>query len=197
GLLPQPFFDFWGRYGFSTFNNGACQLINPLEFAPSLRLWLKGTDYEDKDQYFAYAMSFDGSLRVWGATTGKDLSIHVMQDAIMAKGKNQAKAIANGEADKWAVAALYMMQSDLKGIEAKFFDAATAAHGPLAPGEMFGLVPALPLGGQMAVENLQKVSAPEYLAMVGELNEKPVLTTRDLARRAFGAGADASIDKLI
>ncbi|MEM1233891.1 MAG: GAD-like domain-containing protein [Pseudomonadota bacterium] len=195
--MPGIFFSYWEKYGFSTFLNGFFQFINPLDFGPSLRLWLKGTEYEAKDDYFPFAMSFKGDLHVWGKRTGSDLSISLFQDAIIARKRNNAKGIAAGQGDKWASLALYMMPKDMDGIEGEFFSAGLKAHGALAPGEMYGLVPELPIGGEMSPTNLKKVSAPEYLAMVGELNEKPVLTTADLARRAFGPGADASIDKLI
>ncbi|PHI34750.1 glutamyl-tRNA amidotransferase [Pseudoalteromonas sp. GCY] len=42
-------------------------------------------------------------------------------------------------------------------------------------GEIYGFVPALALGGEPKLENLQKVKATEHLAFLADLGEKRVM----------------------
>ncbi len=50
------------------------------------------------------------------------------------------------------------------------FPQALAKLGPLAPGEIYGFVPALQLGGEMRIENVRKVGVVEHLLLLAQLS---------------------------
>ncbi|RXE86551.1 glutamyl-tRNA amidotransferase [Pseudoalteromonas sp. A757] len=65
---------------------------------------------------------------------------------------------------------------DLKDHNEKpLFERAVEKLGPLENGEIYGFVPALALGGEPKLENLQKVKATEHLAFLADLGEKRVM----------------------
>ncbi|ATD09359.1 hypothetical protein PPIS_b0142 [Pseudoalteromonas piscicida] len=55
------------------------------------------------------------------------------------------------------------------------FERAVEKLGLLENGEIYGFVPALALGGEPKLENLQKVKATEHLAFLADLGEKRVM----------------------
>src|SRR5690606_34269430 len=69
--------------------------------------------------------------------------------------------------------------------------------GVLGPNQIYGLVPAAPLGGQMQLEHLQIVDAPDYLAMLPELAPVRELSMQNLMRMAFGGAAVQSLGNLL
>ncbi|SFJ01594.1 GAD-like domain-containing protein [Jannaschia pohangensis] len=205
GIAPEAMCDYWRRFGFSVFQDGWFQLVNPETYAPMLGAWLEGTDLEGKDDYIAVTRTALGEVNVWGRKTGYGFSISVMSDGIILKRKNNAAGIAKGQADKWGESILWgcgllnygTPNMDHDDLYVRLFLAAKARLGPLGPDQMYGFVPALPLGGKIDADNLQIVSAPEHLTMLAGISERPVLTFDDLVKRAFGAGAVEDANKMI
>ncbi|RXE89640.1 glutamyl-tRNA amidotransferase [Pseudoalteromonas sp. A757] len=67
-------------------------------------------------------------------------------------------------------------QIDLIDInEQPLFERTLERLGPLENGEIYGFAPALALGGEPKLENLQKVKATEHLAFLADLGEKRVM----------------------
>ncbi len=89
------------------------------------------------------------------------------------------------------------MTPDSDNNRIQLFLQAKEALGALGPNQIYGLVPAAPLGGQMQLDNLQITDAPAYLALLPELAPVRVMTMQDLARMAFGDTAAQSLDKLL
>lgn len=89
------------------------------------------------------------------------------------------------------------MTPDLDDSRIQLFLQAKEAMGILGPNQIYGLVPAAPLGGQMQLDNLQITDAPSYLALLPELAPVREMTMQDLARMAFGGAAAQSLNKLL
>lgn len=187
--LPEALLDYYRRFGFSVFLDGYFQLVNPETYAPALAQWIKGTELEKKDRYHVIFRTGLGNLAIWGEKTGYDFGISVLNDAITLNQRNNADAISKGEANKWAESLLSKVHYKKDDFYGKLFHAAKSRLGPLGPDQMYGLVPAMQVGGAMEAENLQIVSAPEYLIMLAGLSERKILGFDDLVKRAFGAGA--------
>ncbi|KIT16609.1 GAD-like domain-containing protein [Jannaschia aquimarina] len=204
-IAPEAMCDYWHRFGFSVFQDGWFQLVNPETYAPALEAWLKGTDLEGADDYIAVTRTALGEVSVWGRKTGYGFSISVMSDGLILKRKNNAVGIAKGQANKWGESLLWgcglldygTPDLDDDDIYIRLFLAAKARLGPLGPDQMYGFVPALPLGGEIDADNLQIVSAPEHLTMLAGISERPVLTFDDLVKRAFGADAVEGANKML
>ena len=196
GSAPEAMCDYWRRFGFSVFQDGWFQLVNPETYAPMLDAWLEGTDLEGKDDYIAVTRTALGEITVWGRKTGYGFSISVMSDGIILKRKNNAAGIAKGEDNKWGESIFwgcgllnYGTSKVKDNSDTQFFFSALKRLGPLGPDQMYGFVPALPLGGTLDADSLQIVSAPEHLTMLAGISERPVLTFDDLVERALRQGS--------
>lgn len=61
--------------------------------------------------------------------------------------------------------------------------------------QTYGFSPALQLDGEIGAANLKTVPAVSHLTVLADLSEKPVIGMDGLAKRAFGSGADESLDE--
>ncbi|MBT0955890.1 DUF1851 domain-containing protein [Alphaproteobacteria bacterium KMM 3653] len=184
--LPPVLIEYYQRYGFSTFLGGYFQLVNPITYAPTLRKWIKDTPLMEEDEYFVISMTCMGNMNVWGKKFGRRFVTSTWQDGILLNSFTDEKKIAAGKGNISAEDLMFEVRYKESTITTRFFKEAMATHGAPGIDQMFGLTPALPLGGTLAAENLGLVSAPEYLSMLADLAPKPILTTADLAKRAFG-----------
>ncbi|VCU61227.1 hypothetical protein EPIB2_304 [Tritonibacter mobilis] len=67
--------------------------------------------------------------------------------------------------------------------------------GPLGADQIYGFSPALQLGVENDAANLKIMPAASHLTVLAGLSEKPVIEMDGLAQRAFGSGADESLDE--
>ena len=195
--------DYWQRFGFSVFGHGWFQFVNPETYAPTLDSWLEGTELAEKDSYIAVTRSAFGDINVWGQKTGHAFTITVLTDSIELRRNNDASDIEKGHSDRRAESLMWSMKTprvkktQTPPLSTRLFLAAQKRLGPLGSDQIYGFVPALPLGGQIDSENLQIVSAPEHLSMLAELSARPVLGFDDLVKRAFGEGAAKDVDGML
>lgn len=200
--LPPILFDYWKEYGFSKYLGGYFQLVNPLDYEQVVAEWIKGSPFEGTDHFFAIYMDSFGDLKVWGLKTGYVFRIRVNYQALYKTGFKQEAKIRAGKGGQMAESLLYGVLADKITPDAdngriRLFLQAKEKLGVLGPNQIYGLVPAAPLGGQMRLEDLQIVDAPEYLAMLPELAPVREMTMQDLARMAFGDAAAESLDKML
>ena len=193
--VPEVMLDYWQRFGFSVFQDGYMQLVNPETYAAALEDWLKGTSLDGTDQYCVIQKDAFGRMIVWGQNTGINFTIRPTADAIQMRRSNQAKDIAAGDINRWAERCFHEIKLDKDDVYGRLFTEATDRLGPLGADQMLGLVPAVPLGGQLAAENFQIFSAPEHLAMLAQIGQRHVLTFDDLARQVFGEAGAKDLNK--
>ena len=193
---PESMRDYWGRFGFSVFRDGWFQFVNPSDYAPAVVAWLEGTELDGSDEYMAVTRNAFGELNVWGAKKGFAFSIAVLMDGIMLNEKNDEQAIRQGNGNRRAESLMWSEKvrpldkaSANQSISVRMFQAAQKRLGPLGSNQMYGFVPALPLGGRIDADTLQIVDAPEHLAMLAGLSTRKILTFDDIATRAFGDDA--------
>lgn len=200
--LPPILFEYWKEYGFSKYLGGYFQLVNPLDYEQVVAEWIKGSPFEGKDRFFAIRMDAFGDLRVWGVKLGNVFDISVNYHALYKTGFNHEAKIRAGKGGRTIEGQVYggsmdKLTPDSDDPRIRLFLQAKEKLGALGPNQIYGLVPAAPLGGQMQLDQLQIVDAPEYLAMLPELAPVREMTMQDLARMAFGDAAAQSLDKLL
>lgn len=196
--LPPILFDYWKEYGFSKYLGGYFQLVNPLDYEHVITEWIKGTAFEGIDRFFALRMDAFGDLQVWGARLGNIFDISVSYNAIYKTDFMQEAQIRDGKGDILVDGLIYRTLSSQidkasDDPRVKLFFQARDQLGTLGPNQIYALVPSAPLGGQMQLENLQIVDAPDYLALLPEFAQVREMTIQDLARAAFGDTAAQSL----
>lgn len=200
--LPPVLFEYWKEYGFSKYLGGYFQLVNPLDYEQVVAEWIRGTPFEGADQFFAIRMDAFGDLQVWGLKLGNVFDISVNYHALYKTGFNDEAKINAGKGGQMLEGLFYgvladQMTPDSDDSRIQLFLQAKEAMGILGPNQIYGLVPAAPLGGQMQLDNLQITDAPSYLALLPELAPVREMTMQDLARMAFGGAAAQSLNKLL
>lgn len=200
--LPPVIFDFWEKFGFSKFLDGYFQILDPRKYASALNAWLSGTVFADKDRFYAIRMDAFGNLNVYGATISAPFRTSVGLHGLISSGSDDSDLISKGRANVVIESAFFRTLADdvvidSSDVSIRLFFAAKEKLGILGPNQIYAPDPAIPLGGQMRIEDLQIVNAPEYLTMVAELAPIRVLAKADLARLAYGEGADKMIEGLL
>ena len=200
--LPQLIFSYWRRFGFSKYLDGYFQFIDPRLYDASLERWLSKTEFSSGDHYYPVRMNAFGDINIIGVKTGQAFETSVHFHSLIKAMRDDRDLISNGRADSivgsiafQTLAENFLPVSDNSGI--RIFFAAKDKLGLLGPNQIYAPVPAIPLGGQMRIEDLQIVDAPEYLTMVAELAPVRVMTIADLARMAYGDGSDATLNGLL
>ncbi|MEP3050955.1 MAG: GAD-like domain-containing protein [Erythrobacter sp.] len=200
---PETMREYWSRFGFSVFRDGWFQFVNPSDYAPALAAWLKDTELDGGDEYMAVTRNAFGELNVWGAKTGYAFTIAVLMDGIVLNEENDEEDIRKGNGNRRAESLMWSEKvrpldkaSARQPISVRMFLAAQKRLGPLRSNQMYGFVPALPMGGCMDADTLQIVDAPEHLTMLAGLSSREILTFDDIATRAFGADAVSDAHKM-
>lgn len=186
--LPDQLLQYWRDYGWSGYGNGLFWTINPDEYAPVVATWLEGTPFDGMDNYHAIALSAFGKLFLWGEKTGPSLSINAIWGMISPN--DDSKRVSEGKSDFLIRTFFSNKEKDqldqTDEDEHPLFDRAVKQLGILRPGEMYGLFPALALGGSCELEHLKKTDAVTHLTMLAQLGEKQIL--RDIVADLSASG---------
>jgi hypothetical protein len=170
--LPARLLEYWKAYGWTQYSCGFWT-VNPDDYAEILVSCLSGTPYENHDDYSVIARSAFGALFVWGKQSGIAMKIS-MPHAIIFPSHGDKKSVADGKEDLCIRVFFQLTSKDKCDFpdqnEKDLFDRALNKLGPLDYDEMYGFVPALPLGGQAKLENLRKVKALEHLLFLSQLD---------------------------
>ncbi|PAY01127.1 glutamyl-tRNA amidotransferase [Pseudoalteromonas sp. HM-SA03] len=179
--LPERLLEYWRQYGFCGWGSGIFWTVNPSEYSDVLKAWLEGVDFDKKERdenYNVIGLSAFGEIIVWGKESGNSIDINSVYGMIFPS-DNTDKLAERGEERMIDLyyAVLNKENLDLDDVnEQPLFERAVERLGPLENGEIYGFVPAIALGGEPQLENLQKVKATEHLAFLAELGEKRVMT---------------------
>ncbi|KJY90515.1 MULTISPECIES: GAD-like domain-containing protein [Pseudoalteromonas] len=178
--LPERLLEYWQEYGFCGWGNGIFWTVNPSEYSDVLKAWLENINFDKKEKienYNVIGLSAFGEIIVWGKESGNSIDINSAYGMIFPS-DNTDKLIERGEERMIDLfyAVLSKESLDLDDInDLPLFERAVEKLGPLENGEIYGFVPALALGGEPKLENLQKVKATEHLAFLADLGEKRVM----------------------
>jgi len=177
GELPEQLLDYWNEFGFCGWAEGLFWTVNPEDYSEILDGWLKDTEFEGLDQLYVIGRSAFGKLVIWGTNSGQSLDILTCYGMIFPTDCTEnLKKRGGDKAINLYFSATSKDEFELEDIEeAPLFKRALEALGPLDTDEMYGFVPALALGGEPRLENLQRVKTIEHLSFLAELGEKQVM----------------------
>ncbi|EPM49790.1 GAD-like domain-containing protein [Pseudomonas syringae] len=162
--LPDQLLDYWEEYGWSGYANGAFWTVNPQDYEYLLKSWLTTVDIP-QENYYVIARSAFGKLYVWGEKSGWCLTT----SSYSARYFRRTSKFTGKKLDLGVKAFFSFIEpehNDLEGL----FQPALDHLGPLKSDEIYGFVPALVLGGQMELKNLQKVKIIEHLELLSQLS---------------------------
>lgn len=197
-MLPPRLFEYWDRFGFSKFLHGCFQILNPADYREVLVTWMSGKPFAESDQYHAVRMDCFGNIRIWGIRTGHIYDIDVGFHAVFDHERDNSGKIKDGRSDRMIESLIFGVSPQdviptAEKSDIRLFFAAKDKLGTLGHNQIYAPVPAIPLGGEMRIEDLQIVDAPSYLTMVAEIAPPRVMTMRDLTRLAFGDGTEETL----
>ncbi|RZF99421.1 DUF1851 domain-containing protein [Pseudoalteromonas sp. CO348] len=183
GVLPDNLLEYWEKYGFCGWGDGRLWIVNPADYQDLLTEWLKGTQFEIMqnegiDIFSVIAIDAFGKMCIWGKNSGYSLKITSNYGMIFPMFNNEfyTQNGASKSLDLFFATQSQKAEIDLKDHnEQPLFERAVEKLGPLENGEIYGFAPALALGGEPKLENLQKVKATEHLAFLADLGEKRVM----------------------
>ncbi len=189
GKLPDKLLEYWGKLGFSGFKNGLFWITDPAEYEGILNSWIKNTELEKIDTFYVIARSGFGDLYLWGTKTGCQYEINTYNGYIY-EGNNVEKDIKNGK-ENLKVQVFFSGRSperiNIKLQNKKLlFKDAVKKFGPLEPDEMFTFEPALFIGGNKSLENLNKVNLHIQHSILADFSERQIIDMDDLKNMAFG-----------
>ena len=180
--LPKKLLDYWLEYGFSSWGKGIFWTVNPKDYEEALAYWLRGTEFEERqllgvDKYHVIAIGAFGRMFIWGETSGQSIKINPGYAMILPTNKTEdLNKFCSERCIELFFATMSKDLVDEKDLDDRLlFERALEKLGPLENGEIYGFVPALALGGEPKLENLQKVKATEHLAFLADLGEKRVM----------------------
>lgn len=179
GKLPDALLTFWKELGWGGYGNGLVWLVDPHEYSDVLSAWLHDTELCNKDRYHVFAYGAFGDLYAWGERTGP--SLHIDSPWSMIFPSNKSEKVAQGQARRdsllwnWFGASSRKKFDEDDDDDKPLFDRAVNLLGRLRPGEMYGFVPALALGGPCRLDHLQKVKAVEHLMFLAQVQPPRVM----------------------
>lgn len=166
GKLPDKLLEYWAEHGWSGYGEGIFWTVNPQEYEGVVDSWLEDTPLAIRDNYHLIARSVFGDLYLFGEKTGFSLKI----TAAISHYTGSFHATAANEMDR-AVQNFFLTvdkeYNDFDGM----FDSALKKLGTPKHDEMFAFVPALTLGGQATLKNLEKVKTLEHLVLLSQIAE--------------------------
>jgi len=171
GKLPDQLLHYWTEQGWCGYADGLFWTVNPQEYDPVLEAWIGDTPFMEQDAYHIIARSAFGDLYFWGEKTGNSVNLFApgsfcipRKSKVATKNINFAMQLFFGMLDR--------ERNDFEGM----FGPALKKLGRLQTDEMYGFVPAVALGGESSIENLQKVKAVEHLVLLAQLAPLEVIT---------------------
>ncbi|HIH2748338.1 DUF1851 domain-containing protein [Burkholderia aenigmatica] len=169
--LPDRLLKYWEQEGWGGYADGLFWIVNPDKYQDILNIWLKGTIFEEADNYHVIARTAFGKLYAWGEKTGPSLTVSCPTHSLIALEKDMKGPLKNPDFRvQTFFGAKTRSECDFKD-ESKqpLFKRAVGKLGQLEPNEMYGFEPALIAGGQMNLDHLKKVDLDVHLTMLRQL----------------------------
>ncbi|MCP3140512.1 GAD-like domain-containing protein [Pyxidicoccus xibeiensis] len=158
GRLPDVLLDTWAASGFQEFSNGFLWTVNPDEFRDVVEDFVPQSQAESADVIFRTAFgdlvtSYKGKLYHFSAVTMRSDDLPGPLGRIMDLYFGQKRFLD-------AIFFFSMFKKALKRL------------GAPAEDEVYALVPARAMGGEIAAENLEKANLRVYLNYLSQLQSK-------------------------
>jgi hypothetical protein len=171
GKLPVQLLAYWEQHGWCGYADGLFWTVDPQEYEPVLEAWIGDTPFMEKDAYHVIARSAFGKLYFWGEHTGDTLKV-------MAPGAYgiSRESIFQDDRLEFALRLFFSNRDREENDFNDMFSGARKKLGQLKHDEMYGLVPALALGGSATSTHLKKVKAVEHLVLLAQLAPLQIMT---------------------
>jgi len=151
--LPEPLIQDWKDIGWCSYGKGLIWIEDPAFLQPMVKAW-----FGPKNAFTAFARSGFGHLFLWDK---KDAYMLDPQHGTLAKIVSKLEVLFD------YVLCRKPYLDDV--LDLKLFRAASKKLGELAFDECYGFVPALALGGEAALANLEKLKLAEHELMLSQL----------------------------
>ena len=179
GKLPEELLEFWSVFGFCSFLDGLFSIVDPQEYASILEDWFKRVGISlDDDKYYIIGKSGFGDLYIYAAEQGYCYKLNSMNGWLIKQNNNSIDYFFSG---------LCTYTVDLEDLDTDedIFKPAVEKFGKLDKDEMFGFVPSLVAGGEITLDNVEKVNLQIHLDIILQLTEPKIITIDDLKSMAF------------
>jgi hypothetical protein len=186
GKLPNKLLEYWQNQGWCGYADGLFWTVDPDEWEGELGDWIGDTPFMEQDAYYVIGRSAFGELFLWGERTGQSLKVVTPFGMIFPS--FNAKEFAMDGPDL-AMQLFFSTSSrgsmDMRDQQEKpLFERALAKLGPVSADTLYGFVPALGLGGEPKLENLQIVDAHVHLNIIAQMTDRQ--TMRDIVSEIGG-----------
>lgn len=170
GKIPETLIDFWRLYGWTSFLKGQLWLPDPADFTPLMETVFGNDPQIDHTRCHLVAYSAFGKLFIWSEQFQR-ITIQTIHGWVFASAITDD--LYADDADKIATFAFYGdVKTDYNSVDEAgkpLYARAVKKYGSLEPGECFGFVPALVLGGSGNLEEIQRVKALEHFIFLAQL----------------------------
>lgn len=172
GRVPNSLIEMLATLGIGTWGNGKWQTVDPLRYDGLLRQTFRGDPDFIADDCTAFAIKGFGDLTCWHRRFGL-INVNVLPNAVSSTSFFEG---GPADADQAALSSFSVVPITMGEYYDKYapdgkglFKQLVAAHGPLAPGQIFAprLHPAI--GGSMSAENFRPASALEATALLHQM----------------------------
>lgn len=179
--LPNNLLNMWKSYGFCSFLNGLFSITDPQEYQNVVKDWFNaaGICLINKNFHIIATSGF-GDLFVWEETEGGSFEINLMNGWIIVNDFNKEVDLEKQINLFFASKSPYSLDIEDQNTNNELFDTAENRLGKLEYGEIFAFIPSLIAGGEMSINNLQKINIHIYLDFILQLTTPRVVTMDDL-----------------
>jgi hypothetical protein len=186
GKLPDKLLEYWQNQGWCGYADGLFWTVDPDEWEGELEDWIGDTPFMEQDAYYVIGRSAFGELFLWGERTGQSLKVLTPFGMIFPKfnDKQYQKDGANFALQLFFCGCTRESMDMQDQQEKPLFERALAKLGPVSADTLYGFVPALGLGGEPKLENLQIVDAHVHLNIIAQMTDRQIM--RDIVSEIGG-----------
>ncbi len=173
GLLPDNLLAYWERYGWCGYDHGLFWTVNPDDYSDIIHTLTAISQLDNPDENFVIARGAFGELSIWNSKRGRAMTYSPHVGLLTQTHIDQQPERSKEELEQY-LAVFFGNTSGYRYDEEDendqpLFEQALAQYGPLAANEMYAFSPAICLGGQWRLKNLEKVDITTHIAMLMEL----------------------------
>ena len=171
--VPRALIQFWRTHGRGSFEQGKFWICDPVPFQPIIDTVFHGDPELDPAEMTAIGYSAFGALKIWHRKR-RAVTLDIVFQQVSnppPKSWHDAETGRPFSPDYTVSCQLTAFQYGPALVDTDGEDLlpqAIGRLGRLAPGEIYGFVPALHLGGRYDVANLRRMDAAEHLLVVAE-----------------------------
>ena len=163
--LPNQLLQYWNEYGWCGFMDGLFWTVNPQAYEDIIDHWLADKEFYSQDTYHVIARNAFGLLYVWGEKSGYCLTI----SSSLGHYSRRASKLKGDKLD-FGVRVFFSSMNPEYNDFGDLFIPSLKRLGKLRADEMYGLVPALALGGSIDIEKVAIVKTIEHLEFLSQLS---------------------------